>query len=253
MRIAARTRVAVLLLAELAAGPARADDAPAPVREELLSLTRGILDAIALGKADVWERLLAEDAIIIDEFGRKQGKREAVEGLKPLPEGLSGSIELRDARVRAFGDAALVDGELYERETVFGQELVVRYVMLATWVRRGGAWKLAGMEDVTLPTDPPALAVRGLRLDDYPGTYRYGPGRTFTVRRHGDALAVSSGASGKERPLRPVAKDVFSEGSDEKNLLVFQRDGKGRVNGLVERRKYNDLRMSRVEEGGSAK
>ncbi len=32
---------------------------------------------------------------------------------------------------------------------------------------------------------------------------------------------------------------------DERNLLVFRRDAQGKVNALIERRKFNDLRLAR--------
>lgn len=236
-----------------AAPPVRGDEPPAATREEVISLSRELMDAIAPGKAEVWERLLADDAIVVDEFGRRQDKRQAVRDLKPLPNGLSGSIALRDPQVRLWGDTAVIDCEAYEQESVFGQRLVVRYRFLATWIRRGGAWRLAAMQDVTVPTEPPALAVPGLRLDDYPGTYRYAPDRAWVVRRTGDGLRYSRRAGGKEEALRPVAVDVFSDGSDEKNLIVFQRDAGGRVARLVERRKYNDLHMTREAAGSGVR
>jgi hypothetical protein len=34
-------------------------------------------------------------------------------------------------------------------------------------------------------------------------------------------------------------------GDDEKNLLIFRRDASGRVVELIERRKFNDLRLKR--------
>lgn len=239
------------IAAFLAAAPtaARADEPTAATRDEIVSLTRELMDAIAPGKAEVWDRLLAPDAVIVDEFGRRQDRRDAVAGLKPLPAGLTGSIELRDPRVLVWGDTAVIDCEAYEKETVFGQRLAVRYRLLATWVRREGAWRLAAMQDVTVPTEPPALPVRRLRLDDYPGTYRYGPDRAWIVRRSGDGLVYSRRKGGKDEALRPVAIDVFTEGSDEKNLVVFLRDSAGRVQALVERRKYNDLRMDREDAG----
>jgi hypothetical protein len=32
---------------------------------------------------------------------------------------------------------------------------------------------------------------------------------------------------------------------DERNLLIFRRDEHGKVNALIERRKFNDLRLTR--------
>lgn len=225
---------------------ARGDEPSAATREELVSLTRQLMDAIAPGKAEVWQRLLAEDAIIVDEFGRKEDKRGLVAALRPLPPGLSGSIEVRNPIVRQHGDAAVVHFEAYERESVFGQALVIRYLSMATWVRRAAGWQLVAMQSLTLPTEPPALTVPGLRLDDYAGRYRFGPGREWIVRRSGEGLTLATRAGGKEIALQPLAADVFTEGNEERNLVIFRRDGSGRVERLIERRKYNDLHMERV-------
>lgn len=40
-----------------------------------------------------------------------------------------------------------------------------------------------------------------------------------------------------------VAKDVYTGGGDEKNLLIFRRDEAGKLVELIERRKYSDLHM----------
>ena len=227
-----------------AATPARADP-NADVQGELVKLTQELMDALIPGKADVWQRILADDAVIIDEFGRIQDKAEAVKSVHPFPQGLSGSIEIRDAKTRVYGDAAVLQGELYEQETVFGQKLLVRYIFCNTFVRRAGEWKLVAATDVTLPTPPPALDVAGLIVADYPGVYSYGPNRAFTVAVEGGRLFYTTKADGTHIGLDPIAKDVFMDGGDEKNLVIFRRDASGRVTGLIERRKFNDLHLQR--------
>jgi hypothetical protein len=158
---------------------------------------------------------------------------------------MSGSIEVRDAHVRHYGGTAVIDCEAYEQETVFGQKLVVRYLFTSTYLRRGGAWKLVAMQDVTLPTPPPALNVSGLNLADYPGTYRYGPERAFFVALEDGKLVMRTKVAGDAHALDPVAKDVFMGSDDERNLLIFRRDGAGHVAALIERRKFNDLLLQR--------
>jgi len=231
-----------LLLLLLATGASASSQ---PTRDELVKLTQALMDAIPPGKADVWQRTLADDAIIIDEFGRRQDKKEAVEAIHPMPQGFSGSIEIRDPQLRAVGDTAVLSGEMYERESVFDQHLVVRYIFSNTFVRRDGRWQLLAAMDVTLPTRPPPLAVGDLRLADYPGSYRYGPGRAYAVAVDGEHLSYTTRAGGKVTPLDAVAKDVFMDGGDERNLIVFRRDANGAVDALIERRKFNDLRMVR--------
>ncbi|MGH8212785.1 MAG: nuclear transport factor 2 family protein [Rhodanobacteraceae bacterium] len=243
-----RTRV---LLAALAIVPAvavfgaHAGPAPAQVRVEIVSLSQQLMDAIGEGRKDVWQRVVADDAVIVDEFGRRQSKKDVVDSLRPFPPGFSGSIEIRDPRVSVHGDTAVIECEEYERETVFGQKLVVRYIAVNTFVRREGQWKLVATEDVTLPTPPPKLAVAGLHLGDYAGTYRYGPDRAWTFSAHDDQLTYVTKAGRPAIAADPIAKDVFMEDNDERNLLVFRRDASGHVTELIERRKFNDLKLAR--------
>jgi hypothetical protein len=227
------------------AWPARAAEAPKPVRDELLQLTQALNDAIPKGDKAVWQSTLTDDAVIIDEFGRIAHKADTVASLRPFPAGFSGSIELRDAHVQQYGDTAILQVEEYERETVFGQNFVVRYEGLLTFVKQAGAWKLAGYEDVTLPTAPPKLDVAGLVLSDYIGSYRYAPKRAWTVSESHGVLSYVTKPGGPANVLEAIAKDVFMGSDDERNLLIFRRDAQGKVNALIERRKFNDLRLAR--------
>jgi hypothetical protein len=220
-------------------------DTDAVVQADLVKRTQELMDALIPGKADVWQRILADDAVIIDEFGRIQDKTDAVKSVHPFPQGLSGSIEIRDPKVRVDGDSAVLQGELYEQETVFGQKLIVRYIFCNTFVRRAGEWKLFAATDVTLPTPPPALGVDGLVVADYAGTFSYGPSRAFSVAVEDGKLFFTTKAGGPHTALDAIAKDVFMDGGDEKNLIIFRRDASGRVVELIERRKFNDLHMQR--------
>lgn len=227
--------------------PAVAEEAPAPMRQEIIALTQQLMDAIGEGNKAVWQHAVADDALITDEFGRRQTKQELVDSLRPLPAGFSGKIEVRDAHVRRYGDTAVIDFEDYETETVFGQKLLVRYISTATYVRHSAAWKLTAMMDVTLPTPPPQLDVRDVKPADYPGTYRYGPDRAFIVDVENGKLVYRTKAGRPAIALDPIAKDVFMGGDDEKNLLVFRRDAAGKIDELIERRKFNDLHMQREQ------
>jgi hypothetical protein len=203
-----------------------------------------------VGNQAVWRQTLTADAIIIDEFGRIQHKQDAVASLHPFSTGFAGSIELRDAHTQQYGDAAILQVEQYERETVFGQHFVVRYQSLLSFVKQDGAWKLAGYEDVTIPTAPPKLAVNGLVPSDYIGTYCYAPDRAWTVNLRDGVLGYVSRPGQSPNILQPIAKDVFMGSDDERNLLIFHRDAHGKVDALIERRKFNDLWLTRVATGG---
>jgi len=237
-------KIAIALGATLFASPAFAET-DADVQAKLVALTQELMDALIPGKADAWQRILADDAIIIDEFGRIQTKKDAVDSVHPFPKGFSGTIEIRDPAVRVHGDSAVLKGEMYEKEGVFDQNLVVRYIFANTFVRQNGEWKLVAAIDVTLPTEPPKLAVAGLVPGDYPGTYAYGPGRAWSVVAENGALYYTTKPGGPHTSLDAIGKDVFMTGGDERNLAIFRRDASGHIVELIERRKFNDLHMKR--------
>ena len=225
-----------------------AGEAPAPVQKQIVDLTQQLMSALGDGKADVWQRVLADDVLITDEFGRRQTKKEAVDSVHPFPPGITGAIEIRDAHVRAYGDTAVIDCEAYETEDFFGHRFVVRYLFTSTFVRHGDAWQLVAMQDVTLPTPPPALDVRGIEPADYVGSYGYAPERAFIVEAQDGHLTLRARKTSPAHELDPVAKDVFMGSDDERNLVVFRRDARGKVVELIERRKFNDLHAPR--DGG---
>ena len=242
---------AALALGIVFASPAFAGT-DAEVQGKLVALTQELMDALIPGNAAAWQRILADDAIIVDEFGRTQDKKDAVASVHPFPKGFSGSIEIRDTTVRVHGDSAVLKGEMLEKEGVFDQNLVVRYIFANTFVRRGGEWKLVAAIDVTLPTEPPKLAVAGIVPGDYAGTFSYGPGRAWSVAAENGQLYYTTKAGGPRTSLDAIGKDVFMSGGDERNLVIFRRDDAGRVVELIERRKFNDLHLKRDESARKA-
>jgi len=225
-------------------------EASPALRDQLLAITQAWVDAIPSGRQDVWQRTLADDAVLIDEFGRIQHKKDAVASLQPFPTGFSGSIELRDPHAQQYDDTALLRVEEYERETVFDQKFLVRYQSLLTFVKQGSVWKLAGYEDVTIPTPLPKLMVSGLTLGDYTGNYRYGPDRAWSVSVKDGVLGYVTKAGRPFNRVEPIARDVFMGTDDERNLLIFRRDAAGHVTELIERRKFNDLHLARETGAG---
>jgi hypothetical protein len=238
-------RQSFLLAALLLASVAHADEPSATARKQIVDLTQQMMDALGEGKADVWQRVLLDDALITDEFGRRQTKKEAVDSIHPFPPGISGSIEIRDPHVRVYGNTAVIDFEDYEKETFFGQNFLVRYISTATYIRQGNDWKLATMLDVTLPTAPPTLAVGDIKPADYTGMYRIAPDRAWIVDIENGKLQWRTKAGRPAHTLDAIAKDVFMGGDDEKNLMIFRRDASGKVVELIERRKFNDLHLKR--------
>lgn len=242
---AQRRMAACLVGATMACAQLHAQAVPTALSQQIVKITQDLMDGIGNGDKALWQRTLTDDALIVDEFGRMQSKKEMVDSLRPFPAGFSGSIQIRQPRLRQYGDTVILQAEGYEQETVFGQSLVVRYINLMTYVKRDGAWKLAGYEAVTLPTPPPRLDVAGLKLDDYVGSYRYAPDRAWTFTVNNGVLGYVTKPGRPFIALDPIAKDVFMGTDDERNLLVFRHDAQGHVTELIERRKFNDLHLQR--------
>jgi hypothetical protein len=241
---------ALLLLALPMVSLAHADASPLPLQEQLLHIAQTLVDAIPKGDKSVWESELCDTAILVDEFGRVNHKPDAIASMRPFPRGFSGSIELRHPEVQQHGDSAVLLVEEYERETVFGQQFVVRYQALLTFIKESSTWKIAAYEDVTIPTEPPRLEVGGLHLGDYGGTYSYAKGHDWTVMANGNVLSYTTHRGGIPNVLEPIGKDVFMGSDDERNIVIFHRDAHGAVDALIERRKFNDFRLARVSPAG---
>ena len=87
--------------------------------------------------------------------------------------------------------------------------------------------------------------MRDVKPADYAGTYRITPDRAWIVEVENGKLQWRTKAGRPAHPLDAIAKDVFMGGDDEKNLMIFRRDASGKVVELIERRKFNDLRLKR--------
>ena len=132
-----------LALLAVAPRPASATAATERAASEIVKRAQTLFDALAPGDVALWRDALTEDAVLIDEFGRRQTKAEALRQMRPLPAGFSGSIEVRHPNVHFYPATAVLDCEMFEQEKVFDQHLTVRYLATLVFVRQGRDWKLA--------------------------------------------------------------------------------------------------------------
>src|SRR6266568_3980983 len=102
------SRPLLAVLATLAAAPTHAAEAEAAERDAVVATAQGLYDALTAGQPEVWERTLTADAVVIDEFGRRQTKTEIVKDIRPLPAGFTGKLEVRDAHVHIYANAVAV-------------------------------------------------------------------------------------------------------------------------------------------------
>jgi hypothetical protein len=222
---------------------ARAADAASPseVGTQLRRQTQEMMDAIAPGKGEVWQRYLHDDVVYVDEEGRVHDKASLLEEFTPLPAGLIGRIEVDRFRMTRHGDTAVVAAEVQEYLDYHGQNLRTRFRFLDTWLRTPAGWRLIARHNAAVLKDPPATSLSRAELCAYAGEYELTPAITTTLRCTEKGLIA-------ERSDRPPAtylaevRDVFFAANRPRSRRIFLRDAAGTVVAFVDRREGEDVR-----------
>jgi hypothetical protein len=136
---------------------------------------QALMEAIAPGDKAVWERVMDPSCAVTTEEGELLTREQFLEGLRPLPAGLSGSIAVKELSVQEFASFALVRYLADEAESVFGQQLAVHYRVTNTYRRDGPAWRMVASHLSVVTRDPPAQEVPQAGWPGLVGTYRCFP------------------------------------------------------------------------------
>jgi hypothetical protein len=228
------------LLAAAAIQSAAAEPDAAAIQKRLRAEDQALLDAIAPGDKAVWDRLLARDAVYVDENGAILRRDKFLAALKPLPAGASGHIDIVQYEATIRGDVALVVHKDDERENYHGIPLHADYLMTETWVKEGAEWRLALVHAYVVAKDPPAIKSSAKALDEYQGRYRAAADLSYVIRREADHLI------GERQGLPPVtlwqeAADVFFVAGQPRDRKIFRRDADNNIVDFVDRREGEDL------------
>jgi hypothetical protein len=242
--------MSVLAIGALARDPAIAsekkgkDGASEPsersIEELLHANTQALMDAVSAGNASVWNRLLGAHVTFVDESGSLLDRKTLVEGIKPLPAGVSGTIRVTDFHAAVHGDVAMTTHVEDEHENYHGHELHCQYRTTDTWQRTAEGWRLVGSQVLALRTDPPALDVDPDDLEEYTGRYTLAPDVAYEIRltEHG----LEGEQTGKKpEPLKVEAGGVLFVPGKPRYRKVFLRDDDGDITGFAERREAWDL------------
>jgi hypothetical protein len=231
-------------LAQSASGVGQADDR-VRVLAEVTGLSQKLLDAIPTGDKTVWNEILADDAVYLDEDGRILTKREIVDELRPLPKGYSGFIKITQPRLVLRTNLAVLAYVAAEEETIFGQILKTDFPATDVYEKRDGRWRLLSSHVTVIHKQPPAIHLAPSQLDAYVGTYELAPGVEYVVKRDGERL-LGQRTGRKEQELSAEADGIFTL-KGYRGRKMFLRDSAGRVIELRDRRDGNDLVWRRVQ------
>ena len=210
------------------------------VRAQLHRQTQGLVDAIATGSVAVWDKYLDPQVLLVDESGEVSNKKEMLDGIKPLPEGVSGTIHVIDFEAVIRGDVAAATYVNDEHENYHGHELHCQYRTTDTWKKTATGWRLIASQVLALRTDPPAITLAAAALESYCGRYALTPTIVYEIRRRGDGLEGQQTGHEPE-PLRVEAPDVLFVPGRPRYRYVFLRDAAGAITGLAQRREAWDL------------
>jgi hypothetical protein len=248
MRTTRATTAAWRCLAALGAihlGAAGAAGAASPVEELLRRQTEELMDALAPGKAEVWQHYLLDQAVYLDENGVAYSKEKLLPELTPLPPGLVGRIEVDRFEPTLLGGTAVVVAEIQEYLDYHGQQLRTRFRFLDTWVETPAGWRLLARHTAAVLKDPPAVQLSPAELCEYAGRYELTPEIVTVVRCVENAL--SSERTGRPAAtLRPELRDLFFEAGKPRVRRLFLRDGEGKVVAFADRREGEDILWKRV-------
>lgn len=215
------------------------------VSEILRRQTQEMVDAIATGSAAVWDRYVDSEVRYIDESGNVLRKKQLLEGIQPLPKGVSGSIRVTDFDAAVHGDTAVATYVNDENEDFHGHKLHCQYRTTETWKRTPGGWRLIAGQVLALRTDPPSVELSAALRNEYCGRYALDPATTYEILCTGDRLEGRRDG-GKTEELRAEAPDVLFVPGRPRYRYVVLRDPGGKITGLAQRREAWDLVWTRL-------
>lgn len=217
------------------------------VPDTLRRQTQELVDAIGSGSAAVWERYLDERVRYVDESGTVMTKKQMVDGTKPLPEGVSGSIRVTGFDAVVHGDVAVATYVDDENEDFHGHKLHCQYRTTDTWLKTVKGWRLIASQVLALRTDPPAVALAASLRGEYCGRYALTPAIAYEIRCNGDTLEGQQ-TGRKSDSLHAEAPDVLFVPGKPRYRYVFLRDAGGKITGFAQRREAWDLVWKRASQ-----
>jgi hypothetical protein len=222
--------------------PARAAES---VPDILRRQTQELVDAIATGGAAVWDRYLDEGVRYVDESGTVMTKKQMVEGTKPLPEGVTGTITVIGFDAAVHGDVAVATYVNDENEDFHGHKLHCQYRTTDTWLKTRTGWRLIAGQVLALRTDPPPVPLAASLGAEYCGQYALTPAIAYEIRCSGETLEGQQ-TGRKPEELRAEAPDVLFVPGRPRYRYVFLRDAGGKITGFAQRREAWDLVWKRA-------
>jgi hypothetical protein len=109
------------------------------------------------GDATVLEKYLAPNYIAIGADGREVTREEAIQ-MRKSGKTKNDNIDVRDTKVRMYGNTAIVTHDAYVKLTQNGQPISGEHRATFVWVKQGGKWQVASFSAVPVQGSSSAAA-----------------------------------------------------------------------------------------------
>jgi hypothetical protein len=234
---------------QLGCGPLTAAGAALDSKAWFQERTQALFDALTRGDKSIWEQTLDPSCVITTEDGDVEGRDKFLTDLKPLPQGFSGRIKIRDLALQEFGNTAVVHYWIDEWENVFDQQLRTTYVETDSYHRTAKTWKIVAMQTTVVPRDLEPITTDSSDWPALTGEYHL-PGDTqirFRVFSR-DGQLFGGRDENSATLLIPLAPLVFHQ-KGSIHFLIFVKDSSGAITEVREIHKYNEVRMQHAPRG----
>ncbi len=140
--------IAAVAVLAISAGTLAADKkqtASSNVEEQIKALQEQGRQAALKGDVGFLEKHLADDYTAINAAGMEADKNQVIQNRK------SGalkydSIEMRNQKVRVFGNTAIVDSDAQVKGSMDGRPIEGEYMARFVWVKQGNEWKMVSFQ-----------------------------------------------------------------------------------------------------------
>jgi ketosteroid isomerase-like protein len=189
--------------------------------------------AIARGDSATVHRQLADDmrwTIVVSgsSIGTPQFLAAISHAQGPRPR-----FEIDSVEARTFGEVTTVTYRRMDHRLAGAFEDVHSSRSLEVFVRRSGRWRLVEHSETWIVKAPASVTLDSTALNAFVGRYQIGPGFVDDVHWEGSGLVATSTAETRGARLVPVSENAFSPDGIAP-LIVFERDGSGRVASYVQ-------------------
>ncbi len=136
-RARALSTVVVLLSASLALG---AVAPPGEAAREVENLERELVAAIARGDMAAYDRIVADDYVVLDASGKEISKAEVMASYRSGDRRYTG-LEIFDVKGHVFGDTAVVSARTKGLRREGNRDVPNRVRYVRVYARRDGRWR----------------------------------------------------------------------------------------------------------------